>query len=241
MRYAYAVIITMLLLGGLAGTEAFAQGRGNGRTGQESVENGRNESDDDRVSSSRGSGEVRRGRGSGRTTSESRGRTSDSRRDDGSIWDILGGDRDRDDDDWDDDDYDDRRRKGNGPPFCENGQGHPVHGREWCRDKGYGMGGYDPIWRDRRSNDDIIFRLPRQQDSRRSITGSILDSILGRSVYRNVDGHRRAINLSGPLSGYWLDYGRILQVRSGDVPVAEYRDLDRDGRVDVIRFNNRRY
>lgn len=27
-----------------------------------------------------------------------------------------------------------KAKKGNGPPFCRNGQGHPVHGMDWCRD-----------------------------------------------------------------------------------------------------------
>jgi hypothetical protein len=27
--------------------------------------------------------------------------------------------------------------KGNGPAFCRSGAGHPVFGREWCREKGW--------------------------------------------------------------------------------------------------------
>lgn len=48
---------------------------------------------------------------------------------------------DRDDDRYDDR-YDDDRdsRRGEGPPFCRNGEGHPVHGWEWCEEKGYGDG-----------------------------------------------------------------------------------------------------
>jgi hypothetical protein len=30
---------------------------------------------------------------------------------------------------------------GNGPAFCRSGEGHPVHGRQWCRDKGWDVGG----------------------------------------------------------------------------------------------------
>lgn len=71
-------------------------------------------------------------------------------------------DRDRDDDDDRWDVYDDDRRgadrssdRGNGerrgPPFCRNGEGHPVHGMEWCRDRGFG--GY--------SVGDIIFGSDR--------------------------------------------------------------------------------
>jgi len=33
-----------------------------------------------------------------------------------------------------------KARNGNGPAFCRNGQGHPVHGWEWCRQKGWGEG-----------------------------------------------------------------------------------------------------
>jgi hypothetical protein len=62
------------------------------------------------------------------------------------IADVLLGRRTRDRDDIyrDRNIYRDRdvrvKRNGNGPPFCRNGQGHPVHGRQWCRDKGWGLG-----------------------------------------------------------------------------------------------------
>lgn len=64
--------------------------------------------------------------------------------------------RDRNDDRDDDRYYDDRydreanSKRGEGPPFCRNGEGHPVHGWEWCEKKGYG--GYE-----NRSLGDIIF------------------------------------------------------------------------------------
>lgn len=49
----------------------------------------------------------------------------------------------------------DRRDERRGPPFCRNGEGHPVHGMQWCRDKGFGSdyGG-------------ILGRLPRGDDRR---------------------------------------------------------------------------
>lgn len=34
-----------------------------------------------------------------------------------------------------------RSSRGQAPPFCRNGQGHPVHGTRWCIDKGYGLYG----------------------------------------------------------------------------------------------------
>jgi len=33
-----------------------------------------------------------------------------------------------------------QRDRGNGPAFCRSGEGHPVFGRQWCRDKGFGLG-----------------------------------------------------------------------------------------------------
>ena len=40
-----------------------------------------------------------------------------------------------------------------GPPFCRSGEGHPVHGRRWCEEKGYGLGidfgRYDDRYEDR--------------------------------------------------------------------------------------------
>jgi hypothetical protein len=51
-----------------------------------------------------------------------------------------------------------------GPPFCRNGQGHPVHGRQWCVDKGYGLYGSTRI------------------DSR----GTVYDSRRGNDRNRNV-------------------------------------------------------
>lgn len=33
-----------------------------------------------------------------------------------------------------------KAKNGNVPAFCRNGEGHPVHGWEWCREKGWGDG-----------------------------------------------------------------------------------------------------
>lgn len=60
----------------------------------------------------------------------------------------------RRDRDWESVDERDRR----GPPFCRNGEGHPVHGWEWCRDKGFDRDG---------SLGDIIFGDDRYYDEGR--------------------------------------------------------------------------
>lgn len=61
--------------------------------------------------------------------------------------------------------------QGNGPPFCRNGNGHPVHGRQWCIDKGWGLGSNRGVW-DVGPDDR---RIPPPRDRR-----SILDDILER-------------------------------------------------------------
>lgn len=76
-------------------------------------------------------------------------------------------DRDRRDDRRRDDDrrYDDRRRDDQrGPAFCRNGQGHPVHGMRWCRDKGFGNDRWDR--RDDRRYDDRRYDDRRYDDGR---------------------------------------------------------------------------
>ena len=100
--------------------------------------------------------------------------------------------RDHDDDDgilddlfdiFDDDDFDDRDfrrrdfRNGRGPAFCRSGEGHPVFGRRWCLEKGFGLGDRNRRFLDRGGivlgdrdgaividrDGDIIFR-PRRLD-----------------------------------------------------------------------------
>ena len=39
---------------------------------------------------------------------------------------------------WEDDVRLERRERG--PAFCRSGEGHPVHGRSWCVEKGFGLG-----------------------------------------------------------------------------------------------------
>lgn len=147
---------------------------------------------------------------------------------DGDIWDVIlgrrGDDRDRRD-----------RARGGGPPFCRNGQGHPVHGRQWCRDKGFGLGNAR-----RGAWDDVIFRTPRRD--RRQLDRRDLGDILGDVVLGRVDARRGQIGARGPLSGEWLRDGRggdALLIRAGGLALAELVDVDRDGAVDVLRLRRR--
>lgn len=164
---------------------------------------------------------------------------SDERQDDRTIGDIIFG---RDGERNDRARTNDRTRrndgqrgaKGNGPPFCRNGQGHPVHGQRWCRDKGFGQGSVR--WEDR-GWEDVIFGTPRGGDRRRGTVdqGGLID-VLGDVVLRRLSGESRRLGSDAPLEGRWIDLrdgARVLQIRSGSTPVAELSDLNGDGRVDV--------
>ena len=120
-------------------------------------------------------------------------------------------------------------RRGNGPPFCRNGEGHPVHGRQWCRDKGWDEGS----WRDVSWGDVILNPRERTRDRERLDRGGLLD-VLGDVVLRRLDTQGRALG-GGALTGRWVaGRTRVLQVRAGEAPLAELMDANRDGRIDRI-------
>jgi hypothetical protein len=140
---------------------------------------------------------------------------------------------------------DEREARGRrGPKFCQNGQGHPVHGRQWCRDKGFGR--YDTRV-DRRWEDggweDVIFGSPRRTDRRtRTMDRGGLIDVLGDVVVGRLDRHRSRVGGRQPLEGRWLDLrdgGRVLQIRSGSLPVAELTDLNGDRRADIVLLPRR--
>lgn len=153
---------------------------------------------------------------SGRTTSSKSGRT---------VGDVIYGD--------------DRNRRGGksgGPKFCQNGQGHPVHGMSWCREKGFGRGGLLGTWNRERSLEDVIIGRPSRRSNTIGTGG--LGEILGDVILGRLDGHRRSVELDGNLVGRWQERqdGNVLQILSGEVPIAEFFDQDRDGRADTARL-----
>jgi hypothetical protein len=121
-------------------------------------------------------------------------------------------------------------KKGNGPPFCRSGQGHPVHGMAWCREKG---------WTSLRNTGwgDVILRRPRngQQD----LGSSILQDILGRTVYGRFDQQRMRLGVHSPLVGRWGDTsdGSQLNLFAGGVQIGQILDRNRDGRADLVLLN----
>jgi hypothetical protein len=128
----------------------------------------------------------------------------------------------------------DRRPRGNAPSFCRSGSGHPVWGREWCLDKGFGLGSRPgTIW-SRAPIDDVVFR---RGPSRERLARPVLIDVLGDIIFGRLALHALSLGYAEPLHGSWIagpDAPRILHVHAGDHVIAELVDLDRDDRVDVI-------
>lgn len=131
-----------------------------------------------------------------------------------------------------------RKAKARGPAFCRSGSGHPVFGRRWCVDKGFGLGGpahHQLRWERQYWQND----LPRSR--RRPLRGTLgrreLLDVLGPTVYGRLDRQRARLGSRSSLSGRWIrPHGTslVLQVRSGPVAVAELTDFGADGWIDVV-------
>lgn len=96
--------------------------------------------------------------------------------------------RDRDQDRDRDGRWEGRRTeaRGRGPAFCRSGAGHPVHGRRWCVDKGFGLGRRGDLDRRRDSLEDILGGIPRREPrpenrSRGSVIDVLEDVLSGRA------------------------------------------------------------
>ncbi|MGH7445574.1 MAG: hypothetical protein ACREKM_11880, partial [Longimicrobiales bacterium] len=127
----------------------------------------------------------------------------------------------------------DRRPTDNAPAFCESGAGHPVWGREWCLDKGFGLGSQRGYLWGRSDIEDIIWR---RNDRDRLDRGGLLD-VLGDIVFQRLALHALSLGATEPIGGVWLqepNAPRILQINAGRAPIAEMVDVDRDDRVDTL-------
>lgn len=131
----------------------------------------------------------------------------------------------------------DRNDRGGAPAFCRSGEGHPVWGRDWCLDKGFGLGDGRSAWGVDRDISDIVLRPDPQRDV--LDRGGLID-VLGDVVFGRLALQSLVLGADEPLQGRWLssrEGPRVLRVRAGDLPVAELVDYERDGRVDRILFN----
>ena len=221
-----------LAFGAVGATDAAAQGRGNANGKAKAKATQRFEQRDDRAEAQR------------RATARGVTRDDDDRyRRDDDRYDL------RDDDIYRRGDVYDRRgdgydpRYGNqsrGPAFCRSGAGHPTKGRQWCYDKGYGLG--NDRWSRVGGLEDIVFGRTSRRTSDGRMNGSVLQDILGRIVYGRLLSQSNSYGW-GALSGRWLDASagpRILQVQAGSHPLAEFYDQNRDGRVDLVMMNRLR-
>jgi hypothetical protein len=154
-------------------------------------------------------------------------------RDDGLLFD-MNEDRARRLGSWELQSLGDREVRDGAPAFCRSGEGHPVWGREWCLDKGFGLGRSNDRYWARTRVEDIIFGRRIEQD--RLDRGSLID-ILGDVVFGRLALHALALGFDQPLIGtysYQPDAPRIVRVYSASEPVAELVDLNGDDRVDLL-------
>ena len=223
MKYAILIAFAAILVFSFSGPAA-AQGRSDREKEKAQKVIVRDDSRQGRGRS--GEGRVGERGDKGRQTEA---RRQDSREDDR---DIFG-----DDDDWDNEGRRNKNssgKKGKGPKFCRNGEGHPVHGRDWCREKGFGLGDDEfDIW-ERRRSDGILLPSPRRRNND-TIGRGTLGDILGDVVLGRLNSQARRLNSDGPLLGR-MQGADELRIFAGGTPVARFVDLNGDRRADVVYY-----
>ena len=129
------------------------------------------------------------------------------------------------------------RDKRGAPSFCRSGAGHPVWGRQWCVEKGFGLGNDgDYRWSRVLDPSNVVLTRPSTTSE---LTRAVLMDVLGSVVLNRLATHAVTLGYQDPLAGRWIgepaDTGpRVLLVSSGTRPVAEMVDVNRDGRADVM-------
>jgi hypothetical protein len=123
------------------------------------------------------------------------------------------------------------------PQHCRSGEGHPAFGRHWCIDKRFGLGERDGFrWgRTDRVTDVSLAAAPAGG----ALSRELLASVIGQRAFNGLALHAITLGLVDPLRGRWLEAQepgspRVLVVWSGEQPVAEVVDIDRDQRADVL-------
>ena len=121
------------------------------------------------------------------------------------------------------------------PSFCRSGAGHPVWGRQWCIDKGFGLGAdRDVRWGTTRSVGDIIFG---RRVGTGTVTRDVLLNLLGPVAFDRLALHAVTLGYTDPLTGTWRSDAtgpEVLLVNLGSHPIAEFVDSNRDQRPDLM-------
>ena len=121
------------------------------------------------------------------------------------------------------------------PSFCRSGAGHPVWGRQWCIDKGFGLGTQGNTRWGRTNN---VSDLRWNGDlGTGSLTRDALLALLGPTAFNRLALHAVTLGLVDPLAGRWVTDAsgqRVLLVSSGSSPVAEMADNNNDRLVDLL-------
>lgn len=121
------------------------------------------------------------------------------------------------------------------PSFCRSGAGHPVWGRQWCLDKGFGLGDFDDVrWGRTTTLGDIIFGRTATTGN---LSGDVLLGLVGDTAFDRLALHALTLGYTAPLTGVWATEPsgrRVLLVNSGPAPVAEIVDVNSDNRADLM-------
>ena len=125
--------------------------------------------------------------------------------------------------------------KKDAPSFCRSGAGHPVWGRQWCIDKGFGLGDDQGVrWGRVIEFDNVVFR---SQPTATPLARNVLLDVLGDVVFNRLATQAITLGYVEPLTGRWIGEptgSRVLLLSSGDRPVAEIVDLNRDNRAEML-------
>jgi hypothetical protein len=121
------------------------------------------------------------------------------------------------------------------PSFCRSGEGHPVWGRQWCLDKGFGLGTQqNRYWGTTRDLGDLVFV---RQVTPGTLARDALLSLIGPIAFDRLALHALSLGYTDPLTGAWYTEGtgpNLLRVSSGSWPIAELVDTNRDRRADLM-------
>lgn len=121
------------------------------------------------------------------------------------------------------------------PSFCRSGEGHPVWGRQWCIDKGFGLSGTgNTRWGRTR---DVSGMRWNGDLATGSLTRDALLAVLGPTAFNRLALHAVTLGLVDPLGGQWRTDSsgqRLLLVSSGATPIAEIADFNNDRIADLM-------